>query len=303
MSSRNGRAVLLSNPTAGRGDAALETARAIARLHQLGMDVEHIAGVDREHASELASYAVATRPETFVAAGGDGCVSVAVQALVGTDIPLAIIPTGSGNDTARTLGIPLDDTVRAADIAAAGRTRRMDLGRIVTADGDERHFIGIAGADYSADAVRINDLLPVRWPHRSRFVTAALGASPRLDAHRFTLTTDDGRDLSGEYFIAAIGNLRAYGAGMAICPGADPRDGMLDITLIRRCRMPVARLMPYLIQGYTGGVVPDDLLEFHRARTVYLDCPGRMICADGEPVGPLPAEIDCVPQALRVVVP
>ena len=303
MSSRNGRAVLLSNPTAGRGDAALEAARAVARLHQLGMDVEHIAGVNREHASELASYAVATRPETFIVAGGDGCVSVAVQALVGTDIPLAIIPTGSGNDTARTLGIPLGDTDRAADIAAAGRTRTVDLGRIVTADGTEQHFIGIAAADYSSDAIDINNRLPVQWPHQSRFIAAALGASPRLSALPFTLTTDDGRDLSGEYFIAAIGNLRTYGAGMAICPGADPRDGLLDITLIRRCRLPLFRLMPYLLQGYTGGVVPDDLLEFHRARSVFMDSPGRQLCADGDPVGPLPAQISCVPQSLRVIVP
>lgn len=303
MTSRNGRVVLLSNPVAGSGDAALHAARAVARLHQLGLEVEHIAGVSRAHALELATTAVATRPEAFLVAGGDGGVSVAVQALAGTDVPLGIIPTGTGNDTARTLGIPLDDVTRAADVAAAGRSRVFDLGHVTLADGTERYFIGVVGADYASDVLALSHRLPWPVPDSGRFLASTLLASWRLRAHRFSILTGDGRDLSGKYHIAAVGNLRAYGGGMTICPGADAHDGLLDLTLMRRTALPHVRLAPYLRQAYTGGVVPDETVEFHRAASFTLSAPGRELFADGDPVGPLPAEIRSVPGALRVIVP
>lgn len=303
MTTRNGRVVLLSNPVAGRGGAALVTARAVARLHQLGLEVEHIAGVDRAHALELAHNAVASRPETFVVAGGDGGVSVALQAVAGTDVPLGVIPTGTGNDAARALGLPLDDPERAADIAAARRIRTADLGLVRLDDGTERYFLGVVGADYAADVLALAGRLPRRWASPGTFAVAAVADAWRLRAHPFELHTDDGRDLSGEYYIAAVGNTATYGGGMSICPGADPTDGMLDLTLIRRVRLPHLHLAAMLRQAYSGGVVPDDHVTFHRVRSLRMASPGRDLFADGDPVGPLPATISSVPGAVGLIVP
>ena len=302
MTPRNGRVVLLSNPTAGHGNAALQAARAVARLHQLGLEVEHIAGVDRGHAHELAVAAVASRPEAFVVVGGDGGVSVAVQALAGTDVPLGIIPTGIANDVARTARLPLDDVERAADIAAVGRTRTIDLGHVRLDDGSERYFVSVLGADHATDVLELSHRLPVRRPGRAQFVTASLLSAHRVRARHLTVLTDDGRDLSGDFYVAAIGNTRAYAAGMAMCPGAVADDGMLDLTLIRRARPAVPRLVRHLVQGYSGGVVPDEALTFHRARAVRLEAEGQMLVADGEFIGPAPATVTCVPKALRLIV-
>lgn len=303
MTTRNGRVVLLSNPVAGRGGAALTTARAVARLHQLGLEVEHIAGVDRAHALELAHNAVASRPETFVVAGGDGGVSVALQAVAGTGVPLGVIPTGTGNDAARALGLPLDDPIRAADIAAARRLRRFDLGHITLDDGTERYFLGVIGADYAADVIALTERFPRRWASPAKFAAAAIAASARLRAYPFALHTDDGRDLSGEYHLAAVGNTRTYGAGMAVCPSADPTDGMLDLTLIRRVPLPHVHLVGLLRKAFSGGVVPDNDVTFHRVRSLRMESPGRRLYADGDPVGPLPATVSCVPGAVDLVVP
>ena len=303
MTSRNGRAVVLSNPVAGRGDAALATARAVARLHQLGLEVEHIAGVDREHALELAHDAVASRPEMFLAAGGDGGVSVALQAIAGTGVPLGVIPTGTGNDTARALGLPLDDPERAADIAAAGRTRTVDLGLATLDDGTERYFFGVSGADYAAEVLTVADRLPRGWGAAPTYGVSAVAASAWLRARPFALHTDDGRDLSGEYYIAAVGNTRTYGGGMAICPSADPSDGMLDLTLIRRVRVPHLHLAGMLRDALRGGVTPDESVSFHRVRSLRMESPGRTLFADGDTVGPLPATLTCVPRAAEFIVP
>lgn len=303
MPSRNGRVVVLSNPVAGRGDAALRTARAVARLHRLGLEVEHIAGVNRAHALELAHEAVASRPETFIAAAGDGGVSVALEALAGSGIPLGIIPTGTGNDAARALGLPLDAPERAADIAAARHLRTVDLGHVSLDDGAQRYFFGVAAADYAADVLELSIGLPPLPRPLSRFAVAAVASAPRLRAHHFSLVTDDDRDLSGDYYIAAVGNTRTYGGGMRVCPAADATDGLLDVTLIRHRPWARLNLGRALLQTYRGSLVSDSYVSSHRVRSLRMESPGRRLFADGDPVGPLPATLTALPRAVDLVVP
>ena len=95
-----------------------------------------IVGRDAEHARQLVRDALDRGTDALVVVGGDGVISLALQELAGGDVPLGIIPAGTGNDHAREFGLPTDDPEAAADVVADGRAETVDLGRIV---GRRRH--------------------------------------------------------------------------------------------------------------------------------------------------------------------
>src|SRR5438477_10369221 len=110
---------LLVNPTAGKG-RALQLAGPVAdRLRRAGLVVHQLSGADADEAASLARDAVKEGTDALVAFGGDGMANLAIQAVVGTDTPMGIIPTGTGNDLARAVRIPLEPFA-AADVVAAG---------------------------------------------------------------------------------------------------------------------------------------------------------------------------------------
>src|SRR5947209_16150039 len=125
-----GRVTVLTNPASGRGNAPHAAEKAIARLQQRGVDVVGIVGSDAEHARRLLHTAVDSGTDALVVVGGDGVIADALQAVAETDIPLGIVPAGTGNDHAREFGLPTKDPVAAADIIADGWTQTIDLGRI-----------------------------------------------------------------------------------------------------------------------------------------------------------------------------
>ncbi|MGB9376704.1 MAG: acylglycerol kinase family protein, partial [Mycobacteriales bacterium] len=114
-----GRVALVINPSAGRGRAARVVPPVTERLEASGATVQVLTGRDREDSLALCVRAVAEGASALVAAGGDGMVHLAVQAVAGTATPLGIIPVGTGNDFATCLGLP-HDIEGAADIVAAG---------------------------------------------------------------------------------------------------------------------------------------------------------------------------------------
>ena len=111
---------MLTNPASGHGSAPHAAERAVTQLHKRGVDVVAIAGTDAEHARRLVEGALERGMDALVVVGGDGIVSLALQVLAGTDIPLGIIPAGTGNDHAREFGIPAKDPEAAADVIVDG---------------------------------------------------------------------------------------------------------------------------------------------------------------------------------------
>ncbi len=100
------RVTVLTNPASGHGSAPHAAERAVAQLNQRGVDVVAIAGTDAEHARRLVEGALERGMDALVVVGGDGIISLALQVLAQTDVPLGIIPAGTGNDHAREFGIP-----------------------------------------------------------------------------------------------------------------------------------------------------------------------------------------------------
>jgi diacylglycerol kinase (ATP) len=286
-------AVLIS-PTAGRGRARSATADVLAELRRGGLDPLVLTATSAAEAEPAAAEAVAAGAGAVVAVGGDGTVHAALQAVGGTPTPLAVVPTGTGNDLALALGIPADPLAAARAAAAdlvAGAARTIDLGRTA---GRWWSTVLCCGFD-SLVSERANRL---RWPRGPRrYDLAILVELSRLRPREVTLTLD-GEERTVPVTLVAVGNTSSYGGAMRICPDADPADGRFDVTVVGpMSRRELVRNRPMLADGTH---VASPAVTVHRAATVTLAAPGITTWADGEPVAPLPATADCVPGALRV---
>lgn len=294
------RVTLLTNPASGHGHGSAAALRAITRLQRRGVDVCELVGADAGHARRLLDEALANGTDAVVVAGGDGIISLALQALAQSEVPLGIIPAGTGNDHAREFGIPRDDPDAAADIVATGRTRTIDLGRIEAADGTVRWFGTVMAAGF--DSLVTDRANRMSWPRgRMRYNTAMLVELSQLRLLPFRVSFDGGPQTDMPLTLAAFGNTRSYGGGMLICPGADPTDGMLDVTMATSAsRLKLVRLFPTVFKGTHVNL---DDIKTARARTITIDAPGINAYADGEFMCPLPVTVSAVPGALRILIP
>jgi len=295
-----GRVTLLTNPMAGHGNAPHAAERAVARFQERGVDVTEIVGRDAQHARDLVEGAINNGTDALVVAGGDGVISLALQALAHSDIPLGIIPAGTGNDHAREYGIPVGDPAAAADVIVAGHTETIDLGLIRASDDTTTWFGTVAATGFdSLVSDRVNRM---RWPHgRMRYNLAIVAELSQLRPLPFRLVLDGDREIVTDLTLAAFGNTRSYGGGMLICPDAGHGDGLLDITMVSSgSRLKLVRLFPTI---FTGTHVELDEVTTARARKIWVECPGINAYADGEYACPLPAEISAVPGALTIFRP
>jgi diacylglycerol kinase (ATP) len=287
-------AVLVS-PTAGRGRADILSDDVLAAFRTAGLTPRLLPATTGADAERQAAEAVAAGAGAVVAVGGDGTVHAAVQAVAGTSAALAVVPAGTGNDLARALGIPADGMAAAraaAEDLAAGASRTVDAGRT-----GSRWWATVLCCGFdSAVSDRANRL---RWPKgRRRYDVAVLAELARLRPVELTMVLD-GAAQTLPVTMVAVGNTPWYGGGLKVCPGADPADGLFDVTVVGAAgRLELMRTKPRLAAGTH---VEHPMVTVHRAARVELSASGVTTYADGEPVAPLPAVAECVPGALTVV--
>ncbi|MFG1876309.1 diacylglycerol/lipid kinase family protein [Sphaerisporangium sp. NPDC049003] len=290
-----GELVVLVNPAARGGRTLRLLDPVVRRLRAGDRPVSVIVGTSAQDALERACTAVAEGPEALVAFGGDGLVHLAVQAVAGTDVPLGIIPAGTGNDIADALGIPKRDPLAAAGIVAAGETRVVDAARV----GEDEWFAGVVACGFDSKVnERANQL--TRPPGMAKYLLAMAQELRSFVPIPFTITLD-GEVVEQEAMMVAVGNTRSYGAGMRVCPDAVPDDGLLDVLIVGR--LPKAAFLRTFPRVYRGTHLDHPAVTLRRARTVMVDAPGIVAYADGERVGPLPLTCTVRPGALRVLAP
>lgn len=293
---------LVVNPVAGRGRAAEAVGPVVTRFEALGAAVTVLTGKDRAESLELCVRAVADGASALVAAGGDGMVHLALQAVAGTQTPLGIVPMGTGNDFATCLGLSTDIEA-AVDVIVSGLTsgaaRAVDAVHATGDGGSLEWWACVLGAGFdSAVNERANQM---RWPRGPRRYDLAIFAElASLRPHNFVLDVDGHREELAATFIA-VGNAPAYGGGMRIAPTADLSDGKLDVTVVG----PISRLdlIRFKPRVYAGTHVEHPAVSTRRGTVVRLAGEGLVAYADGERLGGLPVTSECVPGALRVFVP
>jgi diacylglycerol kinase (ATP) len=287
------RIALLTNPTSGKGKGARAAARALPRLREAGFAVSDLAGRDAEEAADLARSAVESGVEAVVVCGGDGMVHLAVQVLVGSGVALGIIPAGTGNDVARYLDLPRKDPEAAADIVVGSRTTTIDLARA----GDTYYVTVLASGFDSKVNERANEMT---WPKgQMRYNLATFAELLVFEPLPYRLTLD-GRDLTLDAMLVAVGNGPSFGGGLRITHGADMHDGLLDVVVIHPLSKP--RLLTTYPRLFKGTHVRMAEYEHHLVSSVTVDAPGIVAYADGERLGALPLTVVAVPDALRVLV-
>jgi diacylglycerol kinase (ATP) len=290
----------LTNPASGHGAAIRAAQIAIARLHHRGVEVVEIIGDDAQDARYLVGAELERGTDAVMVTGGDGVVSNALQVLAGTNVPLGIIPAGTGNDHAREFGIPTKDPEVAADIVIDGWTETIDLGRIRDGKGLNKWFGTVAATGF--DSLVTDRANRMSWPHgRLRYYIAMLAELSQLRKLSFRLVLDGTQEIEADITLAAFGNTRSYGGGLLICPNADPTDGLLDITMAHSAsRTKLVRLFPTVMKGTHVNLQE---VSTARAKSIRVECPGINVYADGDFACPLPAEICVVPGALKILRP
>jgi len=176
--------------------------------------------------ARVTSDALGSGADLVIACGGDGTVAACAGVLAGSNVPLAVVPLGSGNLVARNLGLPLE-RARALDIAFGPGRRRLDL-----LESESRRFIGMAGLGLDAAMIRdTSDALKAKvgWPaYVIGIVRAMVGSRP---VH-YTVTVDDRPAMQHKAVGALIANIGQLQGGLAILPDARPDDGLLDLALL-----------------------------------------------------------------------
>ena len=295
------RTCVIFNPAA-RGEKARHFRRHLEALgNQATLKLTAAAG----DARRLAEEAVNEGFDIVVAAGGDGTLNEVLNGL--GDAPegferarLGLLPLGPVNVFARELGLPV--RLEAAwEAIQQGKETRIDLPCVDhEADGlrQRRYFAQLAGAGLDARAIEL-----VHWPLKKRigplaYVVAGLKAL--MGAQSKITVTGGGRSEMGE--LVLIGNGRLYGGQYRIFPGADLRDGRLDVCVFPRVNwLTLARCGPALL---LQGRPPASLVRAFQAESLTLTSPvPTPLEADGELLGRLPATFSVQRSRLRVIVP
>jgi diacylglycerol kinase (ATP) len=287
-------AVIVHNPGSGRRRDRREFLSAmVMALAQRGIGAEVRVTTTPGDATRLARDAVADGSPMIVVHGGDGTVNEAMQPIVGSRTLLAVWPGGTANVLARELGLPRD-IERVADMIAAGRVRRVAVGRA-----GARYFLLMAGVGVDATLVRVVNPTLKRLIGEGAYWVAAVGQLARWRPERFRVEVN-GREYRAT--LAVIARVASYGGGLRLAPRARIESDQFDLCLFDwTARHRFLRGLPAAFSGRHLDLPGVTYLRGPRAGargegTVWVQ-------VDGELLGALPMTFECVPAALSLVVP
>lgn len=269
------------------------------------------------HATEIA--AAAAGRTMLICVGGDGTLHEIVNGLMRIDVahrpPVALIPSGTGSDFARSLGLPQDAASAVAALASAS-LQRIDVGEIVCMHGRElraRFFINIAGLGFDAEvsaeiaraaarglkgkAVYFFSVFKTLGRMRNRHMRITL-IPPRISG-------EEPRTVDCSASLVTVCNGRFFGGGMHIAPHADPTDGTFDIVLLDS--MGKLEFVANFLRVYRGTHLSHPKVRTERASELRIEQITRdgapvHLQAEGELIGEAPVSIRMIPAAIEVLV-
>lgn len=282
------------NPVSGRGRGWRDRDRIVAALRAHGSEVELAVSERAGHVQPLVAQALAAGHRNVLAVGGDGTVQEAANAVLeaGADARFAALPVGTGNDFARTHGVPRDYAA-AARVLATGHTRSIDVGEARFDDGRRRYFVNVAGAGF--DAYVIEHMPDRRWG-RLAYLAGVLRGLAGYRPQPMRLVVDgERRDARSSVAFACLG--RYCGGGMLVAPDARSDDGRFDLVRIGDLtRLDVLLSLRRLFDGTI-----DAHPKVHTARAAAIRIETALpIQADGELIGRGPVTLSVMPKALKV---
>jgi diacylglycerol kinase (ATP) len=291
----NRRIHVVINPASGQPKPVLHTLNSVFRAAGVGWDV----GLTRESGDghRLAREALDAGADVVAAFGGDGTVMEVAGALMGSQVPVAILPGGTANVLSVELGIP-NDLEAAARIACdpSSQIRAVDVGQV-----GDRTFMLRVGLGFAAEHVlgatrEMKDQYGVL-----AYTVSALETLKNLPMARYRLTLD-GEPVEVEGFTCRVDNSANMGMpGLVASRVTSVSDGLLDVTVIRDAG---PDSLYSIVAASAGHGRPNPDVFFHRqAREIAIDAdPPQRVIGDGEEWGQTPISVKVLPQAVRFLV-
>jgi diacylglycerol kinase (ATP) len=295
------RVTIVYNPKSGRIRGRARKIEKMARLLQArGIAAEVASTQGPNDGAALARDAIAAGAEIIIPFGGDGTLNEVIQGMIGSSASLAIWAGGTENVAARDLGMPFS-TERLADVIAAAKTRRISLGLVRTGDASSegRYFFMFAGIGIDASICR--DVSPSLKEKTGKFAFLVSGITHLINWHEEPFSIH----VEGQVYQSAfslVGNGKGYGAGIMMVPSAKLEDPWFEVFVLpaNKGRVGMLLAMAKCMMGKplaTGA-------KIIKAKEITANSNRRpWVEVDGEPIGPLPATFQIVPDALSVVVP
>jgi diacylglycerol kinase (ATP) len=264
----------------------------------------------------IAERAAAAGRMFIIACGGDGTVNEVANGIIrsGSDCELGVLPSGTGGDFRRTLGIPAGNREAAAALRD-GITKTIDVGKVAFLGDDgevTRYFVNVSSVGLAADVIRrvkstrVFDWLPAgSLRGKANFALSTLRELSGLDAPMVRVRFDDGDEHSLKTVALCVCNARYFGGGMMIAPDAKLTDGFFDVINIGD--LTALSVMTNVRSLYRGTHVEMKEVQTRRAKKIEIKAVHGSdpihLETDGELPGRLPATYEILPAALRVRVP
>jgi diacylglycerol kinase (ATP) len=303
-------ALLIYNPACGRRrHRRFGEIEAAARILQAaGMSVELTPTTGRDSATSIARHAVAQNRDLVIACGGDGTINEVINGLVGSSVPMAILPAGTANILAKELGIPWDIPA-AARLIPGSTPRRIALGSVMNATNEGvpdasqgcRYFLCVAGA--GPDGAIVHGVNPQFKDQTGIFAYWTAGAK-QLFQYSFPSMSVTSRETQANATLIVVGRTAHYGGPFKITTGANLFEDSFEIVAFdSNSRLRYLAALPALWFGQLRKVK-----GIHAWKTREVTCMpanGATVYAqvDGESIGTLPLHFRIVPDALTLVVP
>jgi len=295
------RAGLVINPTAGgnKGAVAGESVRAV--LASSTHEVIDLSRENYEAAKAAIKHAIANSAiDVLVLVGGDGMAHLGVNVCANTKVPMAIIPAGTGNDSAGIFGMPMDDPAGSTKIILDNLSSPKPIDAI-----EIEHSLGktwaIGSASAGFDALVNARANRMSWPAGPmKYYLAMLLELASFKAIKYR-SKIDGVAKDFEAMLCVVSNSGVFGGGMLVVPEASVTDEKLDLLILNKIsRFKLVKIFPRV---YKGTHVTDPAVELLKATKVEIAADGMPIYSDGEYVGQAPFTANVVPGALLVIAP
>lgn len=307
------------NPSSNRGRASSIEELLRKEADRLGLDLELVVSPGPEAVPELVRDAI-DQDRVPVAAGGDGTVNMVARAVLeaagafpkapseeeprgsagAARLPrFGIVPFGTGNDTAASLGIPVKDVAAAAAALASGDSRVVDVLEVQSDDGDRGVSLGVTTAGFDSEVTEAAERIRLlKGP--LRYTVAVFRTLLTSSPTTFTVTVDDQELDAFEAWLVAVANGPRYGGGMYIAPDARPDDGLADVCVVGAVSKPhFVRTFPKVFKGRH---VEDPSIRVFKVQRIRIAARRPFRCfGDGERIGSLPVEVRVRPKAVEVV--
>jgi len=230
-----------------------------------------------------------------VACGGDGTFNLALNALPSLEIPLAVIPMGTGNDFARYLSIK--SAAQGISVLSSCTPVSMDMGTIELSDNSTHRFAGIASCGFDA---QVNERANTyRGPAGTlKYLLALAVELAHLKARELSVTTDGKSARTQDFTLIAVGNTSSYGGGLRMCPTANAYDQQFEVTYVEKVtRRLLIRVLPKV---FWGGHTKHKQVSQSTGQLIHISGEGFPVFADGEKIGCGPIAVRLHPAAMRV---